>query len=503
MTCHDSHTDLSQSASQDTESPPNSWPNLTINHLPDEILLVIFDLYRQGVDSYDHQWREKYVWFNLTHVCRRWHAVVFASSSRLDLSITVGPIKPEHIETILSSPLPILIDYKCMYQDMTSSALWRMRTSLEQRARVRGISFEGSIGQFNELFIATNCNFPILESLVLRCEYHKELDLPDTFLGGPDLSNLHLRCLKLERVSLTSVSRFLLFTSSITDLSLRIETAFGTSPETPLLPCLQGMPCLSRLELSISHRSPSPQFAPNDIVPLSKLACFHYAGHSVFLDAIVAGISAPSLRDFTMTFIDRILLPLANLTRFIAETAEHHRGVHVTFHEEIFRLSLLTQSNFIHRTPISIQSRIPRWSPEAILRMSGSLSTKLTTVEELCVTFAFAEMSTEDYILWRQFYKLFPSVKVLHWDGANYDCIAYTLLQDHEEPNDVPALFPALEEIEIGDGDYWTSQTRSESQLACFQPFISARERAGHPVKVFFRSEAVQTQMDSLWVFRI
>ena len=139
MTRHDSDTDLF--ASQGTR-PDAEWsPNLTINNLPDEVLLVIFDLYRQGVDSYDHQWREKYVWFNLTHVSRRWRAVVFASLSRLDLGITVGPIKPDNIETILSSQLPILIDYKCMYQDMSSSALWRMRASLEQRDRVRGITF--------------------------------------------------------------------------------------------------------------------------------------------------------------------------------------------------------------------------------------------------------------------------------------------------------------------------------------------------------------------------
>ena len=99
------------------------------------------------------------------------------------LGITVGPIKPDNIETILSSQLPILIDYKCMYQDMTSSALWRIRAALEQRDRVRGISIEGSIDWFNEYFKATNCNFPILESLILRCEYHKEVDLPDSFLG--------------------------------------------------------------------------------------------------------------------------------------------------------------------------------------------------------------------------------------------------------------------------------------------------------------------------------
>ena len=87
------------------------------------------------------------MWFNLTHVCRRWRAVIFASLSRLDLGITVGPIKPDNIETILSSQLPILINYKCMYQDMSSSALWRMRAALKQRDCVRGISIHQEKGK--------------------------------------------------------------------------------------------------------------------------------------------------------------------------------------------------------------------------------------------------------------------------------------------------------------------------------------------------------------------
>ena len=87
----------SQRTCQDTEQSPN----LTINHLPDEMLLEIFDSYRQITDQYDHQWRKKHVWFNLTHVCRKWRAIMFASSSRLDLGITVGPQKPGHIKTIL------------------------------------------------------------------------------------------------------------------------------------------------------------------------------------------------------------------------------------------------------------------------------------------------------------------------------------------------------------------------------------------------------------------
>jgi hypothetical protein len=461
---------------------------LTINDLLDEVLLDIFDFYRQGVDSYD-QWREKYVWFNLTHVCRRWRAVIFASSLRLDLGITVGPTKPKDIETILAGPLPILIDYKCMYEEMTSSALWRMRAALKHHDRVRGISFRGTSVWSNEFFRATNHSFPILERLTLGPLYGDELDLPDTFLGGQELSDLHLRDLKLKRVSLRSIFRFLSSTSTLTGLHLEVDTAFGISPETSLLACLQGMPCLSRLDLSISL-NPPPVSTPGhkNIVPLSNLICFHYTGHSVFLDGLVAGLSAPSLRDLSMEFFDSIMFPIVHLTRFITETEEHYHAVHVTFHIRRFRLSLLTRpENFTHREPLPRLSQIPRWSPESIMRISDYLLTKLFTVEELCVNFAFAEMDAEDCILWRRFYQQFPSVKVLRTEGANYSCIACTLLQDREEPDDVLALFPALEEIELGNGEFWIHQRRGESELAVFQPFVSARQQAGRPVKVFFR----------------
>ena len=56
------------------------------------------------------------------------------------------------------------------------------------------------------------------------------------------------------------------------------------------------------------------------------------------------------------------------------------------------------------------------------MRMSGALSTRLTTVEVLKVTFdktAMADTTWVKEILWRGFYQQFPSVKVLRTEGAN------------------------------------------------------------------------------------
>jgi hypothetical protein len=70
--------------------------NLTINHLPDEacdeVLMEIFDIFREGDRGfYSEPQCTNFLCFIFTHVCRRWHVIIFASPSRLDLRITVGP----------------------------------------------------------------------------------------------------------------------------------------------------------------------------------------------------------------------------------------------------------------------------------------------------------------------------------------------------------------------------------------------------------------------------
>ena len=134
------------------------------------------------------------MWIDLAHVCKNWRAVVFTSSSRLNLGVTIGPVKPHHIKTILSGPLPIFVDYK--YVDAlhkpSGSALWRLRAALEQRDRVREISIDTTCAKFDKFFKEVQCDFPVLESFSFGFGIDYKPKLSDTFLGGPNLSNLHL-----------------------------------------------------------------------------------------------------------------------------------------------------------------------------------------------------------------------------------------------------------------------------------------------------------------------
>jgi hypothetical protein len=128
--------------------------------------------------------------------------------------------------------------------------------------------------------------------------------------------------------------------------------------------------------------------------------------------------------------------------------------------------------------------------------LCGALSTKLSAVEELRVVFGFAMMAADDYMLWRRFYEQFPGVKVFRIDGAksvksyvvkeNYDFLAPTFLRNRERAGVALEFFPALEEIQLGKGMLWTPASHSKTNLAVFRPFVSARQRAGYPVRISF-----------------
>ena len=121
-----------------------------------------------------------------------------------------------------------------------------LRAALKHPDRVRGItSSKGQVPASINSSRPLIAPFPVFEGLVLRFGFGYEPKLPDTFLKGPDVLDLHhLRRLKLYRISLPSISVFLASATALTDLCLLIDTVSCPSPETSVLACLQGMlPC--------------------------------------------------------------------------------------------------------------------------------------------------------------------------------------------------------------------------------------------------------------------
>ncbi|KAH9990663.1 hypothetical protein BJV74DRAFT_987796, partial [Russula compacta] len=72
-------------SSRDSEQSPK----LTINKIPDETRLEIFDSYRKHFTNDQSLWNRRPKWFKLIHVCRKWRRIVLASSTH--------PSKPKRL----------------------------------------------------------------------------------------------------------------------------------------------------------------------------------------------------------------------------------------------------------------------------------------------------------------------------------------------------------------------------------------------------------------------
>ncbi len=467
-------------------------PNSQIKNLPDELLLEIFDLYREDVNH--DLWMDEYVWLRLAHVCRKWRTVMFTSPSRLGLCIPVGPQKPDHIQKVLSGPFPILVHYKRTRGDISGSALWRLRALLKHPDRLRGITFEGTSTGFHKFFsLTTGCTLPVLESLELRPEPTATyaLTLPDTFLKRPDSSDLHhLRRLKLYKASVPSICGFLSSTTALTHLCLETVDRFNHS----LLVCLQDMLSLCSLHLSMPSvylylTAMTQPSTPHYTIALSKLTSLRFTGQSMHLNDFMAWFSAPFLQDVDVDFVDHFWVPNTRFSRFIDDIKEHYHTVRMSFTKLESGISLVSSSEPSDSPKPHFDLGLPpcRWKADTMMRMCTVLSTRLIKVTELCVTFDENAEHWKKSFDWRSFLQQFPSVKTLRAGGVDSNFVELTLLHyDHEEPDDVLAFLPALEEIELDKYKLSVRESKRASQLAVLQPFVSARQRAGRPVKVLY-----------------
>ena len=405
---------------------------------------------------------------------------MFASPSRLDLYFVLGPNQKGDMNTIMSRrhspPLPIEIDFNGWFESwgksVTTKEMDRILAALKQPDRIRGITLTGSADDLNKLFKATRRPFPALENLALCERNYERLNIPAAFLKGTDL---HLRTLRLQHVSLPSISRFLSSAPALTDLTLVLHTKVGPPPVMSLLSYFRGMPCLRRLELEIEGKIDGllQSTKPEEKFPLAKLTSFHYRGYSAFLNTLVAAVTAPSIREVNIDLYDTRTVPLiSHLPRFIDGIGELYRAVQVSMDRNCFHFLLFTQSEYVGRHSPHLRLCTNRFF-ESVMHTSNAFSEKLTSAEELVLIFAFDPFPGAN-IPWHMFLQHFPSVKVIRMLGSNDLHIANAFHPDHEGLD--PAFLPALEQVEI-------CQAR-EAELAAFEPFVSARQQAGLQVEV-------------------
>ena len=145
-----------------------------------------------------------------------------------------------------------------------------------------------------------NQPFPALESLELHCINNSKLGNSPPFLTAP---TPHLRRLQFIGSPSKLLFNILSHTTSIVDLTLSLGSVIGSSFEFQLLAHLQDMSFLHHLELNMSAPGASflkPPLRNKDVL-LPKLTFLHFTGHVAQLEALFAGLAAPSLRELHIT----------------------------------------------------------------------------------------------------------------------------------------------------------------------------------------------------------
>ncbi|KAH9977079.1 hypothetical protein BGW80DRAFT_1287125 [Lactifluus volemus] len=476
-------------------------PSTTIDILPEDVLLEVFESYRQGLEQryfyYDSEltWNGKHGWLKLAHVCRKWRSIVLSSSFRSSLQPKlVFSMCWDHDSnrnvSILTRlpPLPIVI-YSPMllhWQHEEPKKRKRAVSALRYSDRVCKIVLDCSDLMLDNVRRAMSGPFPALESLELFDSSHRIFIIPATLklFGGSVPS---LRHLDLRYVSRVACISSLPSTPGLIYLRLNLGCP---PPPASLRTLLQGMPCLRHLQISLSFCPLLLPTRPAAIFHLSRLTYLSYDGHKRYLEDLVAGLAAPSLQYFRIDLRNSYFSePVPHLSRFISNIEGQFLSVHVLIPTTGNPWIICEDSHSPDHIIREILVRTVQDGP-------ALLCAKLSTAEQVLFQHVYPQLhsnlksrpSADATSPWLGFFQQLRSVKILKMHSDFLHDVAQAFVQEGGES---PLHFlPSLEEIEIelhpldrACNDTW------EEVLSIFSSFVAARQHAGCPVRISWNAD--------------
>jgi hypothetical protein len=227
-----------------------------IDMLPDNVLVEIFDFYREDTIFSIHAnriytWR----WKTLIQVCRRWRCVIFESPRRLDLRIVCTDLTPTRTSLDIWPPFPISIS--CWYNVRMKSAENVVAAVEHGHDRISHISINCiNRSALEKLAAAMQQPLPALKDLRLGSFDQLLPELPERFLSG---SAPLLEFFELRGISFPTFPKCILSCTHIRYLSILDIPHSGYISPDAMVACLAALPNLKDLSIGFgSSVSPSP-----------------------------------------------------------------------------------------------------------------------------------------------------------------------------------------------------------------------------------------------------
>ncbi|KAF8468600.1 hypothetical protein DFH94DRAFT_816366 [Russula ochroleuca] len=421
-------------------------------------------------------------WYTLAHVCQRWRNVILGSASYLGVSLVCTEGTPVADMLAHSPPLPLVIDYRNVDHGITADDEEGAILALRQRDRVRRVRFEMPATNLQELIVAIDEEYPILEYLVIVRLTEGDsmiLTFPET------LQVPHLRHLMLFGFTLPIGSRLLTTAVGLVTLCLVMDHPSTYFHPNTLLRWLSSMPQLETLAIiflfPVPNRDIERQFSQTPIItpfPLHNLHHFCFQGVSTYLEALVHRITTPRLEMLAIYFFHQLTFSVPRLLQFL-NTTENLRFESAKF--EFLRKDVYVKvyprgEAEMYALALIVHCWHLDWQVSSAAQISDALSRIFSEVEHLTLEHKEHSLSSEEHnevdrSEWRKLLGSFWNAKTLRIDDGLVGELSRCLqLEDGELPLE---LLPELEELTCsGSGDTGDG----------FTSFIDARQNAGRPV---------------------
>jgi hypothetical protein len=321
---------LTDSPTCESTEPTRNRPYSPILTLNDDVLLIIFYIYRVDVaDDGDllYDWDRERWWYKLAQVCRRWRYLILASPSRLNLHLLCTYGVPVADMLAHSPPLPLAIFYH-RYHKMTADDEGGVLFALSHRDRVRDIRLDLPASTLRKFVTTMDKQFPILARMYVECRpddfprtWQDESTIP-VFPGTFQAPNL--RHLVLSTASLPIELPLLTTTAGLVILKLVDIPASAYFPPSHLLTGLSIMLQLEELIIHFCSSLPNSDLqrellqTPNMTrVTLPNLHQFGFQGTSAYFKGLVARISTPVLSILRVELFNQRTFTVPQLLQFM------------------------------------------------------------------------------------------------------------------------------------------------------------------------------------------
>ena len=453
----------------------NNWRG-TVEVLPCDILLEIFDFYR--LDSITRFGGRPWKWHRLAHVCQKWRNIISTSPRRLDLRILCDNRTPTDILHLWPT-LPLTVRFKATRESTffpkNIIAVLRLIGRVEQVELYVTSSMVASLAEMIQK------PSQALESISITVEDATGASIPVRnlfkFLGG---SAPHLKEIKLDGIfyPFPKLRQVLLSTNNLVELRLfKIPNAVYFSPDD----LVTGLSTLVRLKsLSVGfyftavHPPPNVTHSLPQRTTLPSLTSLDFYGATEYLEEFIARVNSPALCKINIRLFNQIFFEIPQFCQFILRpnTLGSPTWIIVTHSTESVSVLLILNEN--RNFVLGTSCRRLDWQLSFVTEIFNQLSSLLSSVRSLTIQKGDGLPSMED-IDSRQWLELFRSFIHVTLVRVSEEQLVPSIVQTLAT-EDMATALPELFSLHL------EKYSGTPSVVEAAKQFVATRRLSGHAV---------------------